>query len=49
MPLRVRSIVGKHGSGDDFLSLFNKNAITHKLPLKAAICLANLTTLLTSR
>lgn len=38
----------KHGSGDGFLSLFNKNAITHKLPLKAAICLANLTTLLTS-
>lgn len=38
--LRIRSSVGKRGSGGNFLSFFNENAITRELPLKAAICLS---------
>lgn len=47
--LRIRSFVVKLRNGGGWLSSFNQNAITLKLPLKIAICLANLTKLPASR
>lgn len=47
--LRIRSFVVKLHNGDGLLCSFSQNAITLKLPLKIAVCLANLTKSLTSR
>ena len=47
--LRIRSFVVKLHDGAGLLSSFNHNTITLKLPLKIAICLANLTKSLASR